>query len=59
MSGTASGITHFVLGSEDDGNREVLNVEDGEEYFVDASTSAAYSSGTTRFPYLADQGDPQ
>jgi hypothetical protein len=54
MSGTASGITHFVLGSEDDGNREVLNVEDGEEYFVDASTSAAYSSGTTRFPYLAD-----
>jgi hypothetical protein len=53
MSGTASGITHFVLGNEDDGNREVLNVADGEEYYVDFSTSAEYSSGTTEFPYSA------
>jgi hypothetical protein len=51
---TTSGLTHFVLGTETDGNREVLNVADGKEYFVDFSTAAEYSSGTTRFPYLAD-----
>lgn len=54
MSNTASGLTHFVLGREEDGNREVINVSDGEEYFVDYEyTAYDYSSGLTEFPYTA------
>lgn len=49
---TAVGRTVFVLGKQLHGNRQVLIVEDGEEYSVDASTATAYTNApTTRFPY--------
>lgn len=48
---TASGRTVFVLGREVDGNREVVVVEDGEEYTLDASAIVDYSDDTAEFPY--------
>lgn len=48
---TASGITSFVLGREQDGNREVLTFENGATYDVAFAAKVAYSVATTRFPY--------
>lgn len=51
MAGTAVGRTVFVLGKELHGNRQVLVVNDGEEYGVDISTAVVYTNQTARFPY--------
>lgn len=48
---TAVGRTVFVLGKKLHGNREVLIVEDGEEYSVDISAATAYTAQVARFPY--------
>jgi hypothetical protein len=48
---TASGRTVFVLGSDVEGNREVLVVEDGDTYYVDADTASTYAAQDARFPY--------
>jgi hypothetical protein len=50
---TASGRTVFVLGQEVDGNREVVVVENGEEYTMDAATIVTYSDGSATFPYTS------
>jgi len=50
--GTAVGTTSFVLGREQDGNREVLTFEDGQEYGdLPISAIVAYTSPLTQFPY--------
>lgn len=51
MAGTASGVTSFVLGREEDGNREVITYTDGQSYDLDASLIKAYSADETEFPY--------
>ncbi len=48
---TATGRTVFVLGKEGYGNREVVVVNDGEEYNYDPSTIQAYTAQVARFPY--------
>lgn len=48
---TAVGRTVFVLGKEAYGNRQVVVVEDGDEYSFDISTMTAYTAQTARFPY--------
>ena len=49
---TAVGRTVFVLGKQVHGNRQVIIVEDGEEYSFDHnSTVQAYTAQTARFPY--------
>jgi hypothetical protein len=54
MSNTADGLTHFVLGKEDNGNRELHNIADGEEYYVDYEyTNYDYSDSETDFPYTS------
>ena len=53
MSGTANGREVFVLGREQDGNREVIIVEDGVEYAMDADTIVTYSDNTAEFPAVA------
>lgn len=53
--GTAVGTTVFVLGSELDGNREVLTYENGQDYGdLPQSAVTAYTVQTTRFPYFVD-----
>ena len=52
MSGTASGITSFVLGREVDGNREMRTFEDGDTYDLDADLITAYSADATEFPIV-------
>lgn len=47
----AEGRTVFVLGREVDGNRQVVVVEDGEEYNFDIDTITDYTDQTSRFPY--------
>lgn len=53
--GTAVGRTVFVLGKEVQGNRQVVVVEDGEEYGFEYATIenilTAYTTQTARFPY--------
>lgn len=51
MAGTSSGITSFVLGREEDGNREVRTFTDGQSYDLDYEDVEAYSSDLTQFPY--------
>jgi hypothetical protein len=51
FAGTAVGTTVFVLGSEDDGNRETRIFEDGQPYDLDFEDVQPYSSGDTSFPY--------
>jgi len=51
---TASGRTVFVLGSEAAGNREMVVVEDGATYDLDAATIETYSAGAATFPYVAE-----
>lgn len=53
MSGTASGVTSFVLGREEDGNREMYVFEDGQSYDLDFEDAKAYSADETEFPVLA------
>ena len=50
MAGTAVGRTVFVLGKEIHGNRQVVIVNDGEEYAFDHAATA-YTDQTARFPY--------
>ena len=54
MSNTTSGRTVFVLGLEALDNREIVVVEDGDQYDLDATTITAYTSGLTQFPYTAE-----
>lgn len=51
MAGTASGITTFVLGREQDGNRETRTFTDGQPYELDFEDVQAYSADETEFPY--------
>lgn len=51
MSGIASGVTTFVLGREEDGNRETRTFEDGQAYDLDFEDVQAYSADDTEFPY--------
>lgn len=48
---TATGRTVFVLGRELHGNRQVVIVNDGEEYSLDPSTIQTYTQQVARFPY--------
>jgi hypothetical protein len=48
---TADGKTVFALGSELAGNREVVIVENDEEYSLDAAAIVEYSDDTAQFPY--------
>lgn len=49
---TASGRTVFVLGRELHGNRQVVIVENGEEYTLDPDAITEYAADeTTQFPY--------
>lgn len=51
---TASGRQVFVLGRQVHGNRQVLIVEDGEEYSSDLVNQATiYTAATAKFPYEA------
>lgn len=51
-TGTADGRTVFVLGRQVDGNREVIVVEDDQEYTLDADTIVTYSDDSAEFPYV-------
>lgn len=51
MSNTADGRTVFVLGKELHGNRQVVVVEDGEEYDLDPAAIADYTDEDAQFPY--------
>lgn len=56
MAGTAVGRTVFVLGKQAHGNRQVVVVEDGQEYGFEYATISniinAYTNApVTRFPY--------
>ena len=51
MAGTAKGVTSFVLGREEDGNREVVTFENGQAYSLDFEDVQAYSADATEFPY--------
>jgi len=53
MSGTAVGRTAFVLGREQDANREVRSFADGEEYDLDIEDVQAYTADDATFPYPA------
>lgn len=41
----------FVLGSHEEGNREMLTFTNGQEYDTDLGTPQAYSADATEFPY--------
>jgi hypothetical protein len=45
--------TIFVLGREQDGNREVDVVESGDTYDFDSNTISTYTAGNASFPYVA------
>lgn len=47
----ADGREIYVLGEENDGNREVVIVEDGDTHDLPAAAKFAYSDVATRFPY--------
>lgn len=48
---TASSRSVFVLGTEAAENREIVIVESGDQYDLDAATITAYTVATTSFPY--------
>lgn len=54
MSGTASGVTTFVLGREAEGNREVHVFEDGQAYEFDYDLAQDYTSADATFPYVSE-----
>lgn len=50
--GTAVGTTVFVLGKEEEGNREVLVFQDGQDYGdLPITAIKPYTDQTTKFPY--------
>lgn len=55
MGGIAVGRTVFVLGKQIHGNRQVVVVEDGQEYGFEYAAIeniiTAYTAQTARFPY--------
>ena len=51
MSTTATGREIYVLGQEENGNREVVIVENGEVHDLPATAEYTYASGLTKFPY--------
>lgn len=51
MSGTASGVTSFVLGTQDEGNREVRTFENGQSYDLDFADVQGYTADDTTFPF--------
>lgn len=53
MAGTTVGVTAFVLGREEDGNREMYVFENGQAYDLDYEDVKAYSTDDTEFPVLA------
>ena len=53
MSGTAVGTTGFVLGREQDSNREVRIFTDGQAYDLDVEDIQAYTANDSTFPYPA------
>lgn len=52
MSGTTSGTTSFVLGREEDGNREMITLTDGQAYDLDFEDVTAYSADASEFPII-------
>lgn len=48
---TADGREIYVIGSEPEGNREVVIMEDGQEHDFPAGAEYTYASVQTRFPY--------
>jgi len=53
MSGTAVGVTSFVLGRDQDGNLENRTFTDGQAYDQDVDQIQAYTANDTTFPYPA------
>lgn len=53
MSGTAVGVTSFVLGREQDGHREIRTFEDGQAYDLSIDLVQSYTADDTQFPYTA------
>ncbi len=53
MAGTAVGTTSFVLGREQDSNREIRVFENGEAYDLSVSLVLGYTANNTTFPYPA------
>jgi hypothetical protein len=51
MSNTANGRTVFVVGKELHGNRQVVVVENGQEYDLDPAAIVSYTSDVAQFPY--------
>jgi hypothetical protein len=49
--GISSGVTTFVLGREEDGNRETRTFTNGQPYELDFSLAKPYSADETIFPY--------
>lgn len=52
MSTTADGREIYVIGKENDGNREVVVIEDGEVHDMPATAEYTYDSDLTKFPYV-------
>lgn len=54
-TGTAVGMTTFVLGREQDGNRETYTFENGQTYDTSLTQAMvqAYTANSTTFPYPA------
>lgn len=46
---TTVGITSFVFGRDEDGNRSMVTLKDGVEYDLDPAT-IQYNSDLTKFP---------
>lgn len=53
MSTTAVGREIYVLGSKDDGNREVIMQEDGSVHDLPAAAKTTYGDERAKFPYSA------
>lgn len=54
-TGTAVGVTTFVLGRDQDGNLETYTFEDGQEYDTSLTQAMvqAYTANDATFPYPA------
>lgn len=55
VTGTAVGMTTFVLGRTQDGNRETYTFENGQEYDTSLTQAMvqAYTANNATFPYPA------
>jgi len=47
----ASGREIYVIGNEEDGNREMIIIEDGVEHDLPAAAEVTYADERSRFPY--------